>query len=58
MRRAMEAQALRTAAEPPTVALAMQALVHGLIDLERHGPAADGVFPSALDGWLAPAGRQ
>ncbi|GAA2555348.1 TetR/AcrR family transcriptional regulator [Pseudonocardia hydrocarbonoxydans] len=48
----------RSDADPSTVALAVQALVHGLVDLERHGLAADGGFPAALhaalDGWLRP----
>ncbi|MBW0138218.1 TetR/AcrR family transcriptional regulator [Pseudonocardia abyssalis] len=56
VRRAMAARALRTDADPSTVALAVQALVHGLVDLERHGLAAAGGFPAALhaalDGWL------
>lgn len=59
------ALAARTDADPSTVALAVQALVHGLVDLERHGLAAAGGFSAALhaalDGWLRsdpPAGLQ
>lgn len=56
VRRAMGS---RTDADPSTVALAVQALVYGLVDLERHGLAAEGGFPAALhaalDGWLRPA---
>lgn len=48
----------RRDANPSTVALAVQALVHGLVDLERNGLAAEGGFPAALqaalDGWLRP----
>ncbi|MHA6785206.1 TetR/AcrR family transcriptional regulator [Pseudonocardia saturnea] len=55
VRRAVHDRVLRTDADPSTVALAVQALVHGLVDLERHGLAAAGGFPAALraalDGW-------
>lgn len=55
VRRAVHDGVLRTDADPPTVTLAVQALVHGLVDLERHGLAAAGGFPAALhaalDGW-------
>ncbi|GAA3245052.1 TetR/AcrR family transcriptional regulator [Pseudonocardia petroleophila] len=54
--RALAARAPRPDADPSTIALAVQALVHGLVDLERHGLAAAGGFPAALhaalDGWL------
>jgi len=55
VRRAVHDRALLTDADPSTVALAVQALVHGLVDLERHGLAAADGFPAALraalDGW-------
>jgi AcrR family transcriptional regulator len=55
VRRAVRDGVLLTEADPSTVALAVQALVHGLVDLERHGLAATGGFPAALhaalDGW-------
>lgn len=58
VRRATTAGALRPGADPSAVALAVQALVHGLVDLELHGlaPAADvaGALRAMLDGWRAP----
>ncbi|WP_300016729.1 TetR/AcrR family transcriptional regulator [Pseudonocardia sp.] len=53
--RAVECGALRTDADPPTVALAVQGLVHGLVTLElrghaRPGPCAD-ALRAALEGW-------
>lgn len=55
VRRAVESRALRTDADPPTVALAVQALVHGLVALELRGHAAPGpctaALHAALDGW-------
>ncbi len=55
VRHAVEAKALRTDADPPTVALAVQGLVHGLVTLELRGLTAagtvTGALRAALDGW-------
>jgi AcrR family transcriptional regulator len=55
VRRAVECRALRTDADPPTVALAVQGLVHGLVALELRGHAQPGsctdALRAALDGW-------
>lgn len=50
--RAADAGALRAGTDPSTVALAVQALVHGLIALELRGMAAAGTFTRALDAAL------
>lgn len=55
VRRAVEARALRTDADPSTVALAVQGLVHGLVTLELRGLTTAGTATAALraaiDGW-------
>lgn len=55
VRRAVEAKALRTDADPPVVALAVQGLVHGLVTLELRGLTTAGTVTAALraalDGW-------
>lgn len=55
VRDAVESKALRTDADPCTVALAVQGLVHGLVTMELRGlttaATVTGALRATLDGW-------